>query len=97
MTLALRIDDMGRQRLDIIFQAAFRTGNIAVAHQGQTIALNADDAVYYIARTFHPGQYNITNLQGRWMLQNHTFPPSNNKRKHASTPDGERYAQPLVD
>ena len=82
--------------LHIIDGATLHTNQIAVAHQGHLIAVDADDAMYHITTTCHPCQHNIALLQPLGFLQDNTLPTANDKGQHATAVDGKGHTHTLT-
>ena len=92
----LRIHHMRHTGLDITHRAMLRTGNVPIAHQRHTVAIDADDAVYDPTGTFDPRQHHIADADIVRLLQDDALPAANDKRQHASPVHRQRHTHVLA-
>ena len=92
----LRIHHMRHTGLDITHRAMLRTGNVPIAHQRHTVAIDADDAVYNPPAAFNPCQHHIADADIVRLLQDDALPAANDKRQHASPVHRQRHTHVLA-
>ena len=73
-----------------------RACDIAIAHEGNVVAIDADDAMHHIVRTVDPGENHVTDFQLRRLLHDDALLTTDDKRQHAAPVNGEGDAHPLA-
>ena len=75
----------------------FGTHQIAVAHEGETVDFNTDNAMNDVATAIDPSQKHIALFYETSPFQDDAFVPTNDKWQHAVAIDGQRDADTLAD
>lgn len=92
MRPSLDINYMGSQCLYVAEHTMLGFLEVPVAHQHDTLSVDADNAVQHIAATFYPSHHYIADFELSRFLQDDTVTPAHNKRKHAVPIYGQRHA-----
>ena len=88
---------MGHLGPDVGHGTMFGTRQIAVAHEGETVVFNMDNAMNDIATAIDPSQKHIALFYKTSPFQDDTFAPTNDKRQHAVAIDRQGDADTLAD
>lgn len=75
----------------------FGTRQIAVAHEGETVVFNMDNAMNDIATAIDPSQKHIALFYKTSPFQDDAFAPTNDKRQHAVAIDRQGDTDTLAD
>jgi len=75
----------------------FGTHQITVAHEGEMVGFNMDNAMNDVATAIDPSQKHIALLYETSPFQDDTFASTNDKRQHAVAIDGQGDANTLAD
>ena len=87
---------MRNDGLDITEGALFGTCQVAVAHQRNGFALDADDTVHHVAASVDPCQHHVADSRLFGLLQDHTLFAADDKRQHALSINRQRHAHALT-
>ena len=88
---------MGHLGPDVRHGTMFGTRQIAVAHEGETVVFNMDNAMNDIATAIDPSQKHIALFYKTSPFQDDAFAPANDKRQHAVAIDGQSDTDTLAD
>lgn len=88
---------MGYNGPDVRHGTMFGTRQIAVAHEGEMVGFNMDNAMNDIATAIDPSQKHIALFYKTSPFQDDTFATTNDKRQHAVAIDRQRDANTLAD
>ena len=88
---------MGYNGPDVAHGTMFGTHQITIAHEGETVVFNMDNAVNDIATAIDPSQKHIALLYETSPFQDDAFAPTNDKRQHAVAIDRQGDADALAD
>ena len=75
----------------------FSTHQIAIAHEGEMVDFNTDNAMNDVATAIDPSQKHIALFYETSPFQDDAFAPANDKRQHAVAIDGQGDADTLAD
>ena len=88
---------MGYNGPDVRHGTMFGTHQITVAHEGEMVGFNMDNAMNDIATAIDPSQKHIALFYKTSPFQDDTFAPTNDKRQHAVAIDGQSDTDTLAD
>ena len=88
---------MGHLGPDVAHGTMFGTRQIAIAHEGETVVFNMDNAMNDVATAIDPSQKHIALFYETSPFQDDAFAPTNDKRQHAVAIDGQGDADTLAD
>ena len=88
---------MGHLGPDVRQGTMFGTLQITVAHEGETVVFNMDNAMNDIATAIDPSQKHIALFYKTSPFQDDAFAPTNDKRQHAVAIDRQGDTDTLAD